>query len=70
VLASPADLAWLRRVLLRQFAFCAAAWVQRRISAGPVSMAQAALLQMLGSDAGLRFFAGLKTGKDLIVQRH
>jgi glycosyltransferase involved in cell wall biosynthesis len=70
VLASPADLAWLRRVLLRQFAFCAAAWVQRRISAGPVSTAQAALLQVLGSDAGLRFFAGLKTGKDLIIQRH
>ncbi len=70
VLVSPADLAWLRRVLLRQFAFGAAAWVQRHISAGPVSRAQAALLQALGSSAGLRFFAGIKTAKDWLVPRH
>lgn len=66
VLTSPAELVWLRQVLLRQFAFGAAAQVQRQLGAGLLSRARAAALQALGSDTGLRFFAGLKVAKDLL----
>lgn len=67
VLSSTADLAWLRRVLLRQFAFGAAAWVQQRLRPGWASGAQAAVLHGLGSDTGLRFFAGVKRAKDALA---
>lgn len=66
VIRTPAEHAWLRGALLRQFAFGAAAQVQRHMGAGALSRAQAAVLQALGSDAGLRFFAALKAAKDVL----
>ncbi len=66
VLSTAQEWAWLRQVLLRQFAFGAAAWVQRQLGTGPLSRARAAALQSLGSSAGLRFFAGLKSAKDML----
>jgi glycosyltransferase involved in cell wall biosynthesis len=65
VLSGPADLAWLRGVLVRQFSFRAAAWVQRLLAQGAVSSLRAAAYEALGSDAGLRGFAGLKSLKTL-----
>ncbi len=64
VVATPEDLAWLRDAVARQFAFRAAAWVQRRRSAGPWSRLRARLYEALGSDRGLELLArvqGLKT---------
>lgn len=66
VLMAPQDLPWLRWVLLRQFAFGAAAQVQRRMGASWHSRAAAALLEGVGSDSGLRFFAGLQSAKNLL----
>lgn len=58
-----ADLAWLRGALLRQFAFRAAAWVQRMLARGWLSEARARTYEALGSDAGLRAFARLRAVK-------
>jgi len=63
VVAGPADLAWLRGVLLRQFAFRAAAWVQRELSQGRASEWRARGYEALGSDAGLQAFARLRAAK-------
>jgi len=54
------DLPWLRRVLVRQFAFRAASWTQRQISGGDL---RAAAYTALGSDAGLRGLAWLRAAK-------
>ena len=69
VISTPAERAWLRAALVRQFAFGAAALVQRRMGAGALVRAQAAMLQVLGSDPGLRLFAGLKAVKDALGAR-
>ncbi len=69
VLTTRAELTWLRQALLRQFAFGAAAQVQRQLGAGTWSRARAAALQALGSGASLCIFAGLKAAKDLLVGR-
>jgi hypothetical protein len=63
VLAGAADLAWLRGVLVRQFAFRAAAWVQRALALGQAGAWRARGYEALGSDAGLRFFAALQAAK-------
>jgi hypothetical protein len=65
VLQTPSDLAWLRGVLVHQFSFRAAAWVQRRMAPGRRAQALAALCDALGSDAGLRGFAFLKRLKSI-----
>lgn len=66
LIASPADKSWLRGALARQFAFRAAAWVQRDLSPGPVGRLGARCLEALGSDAGLRFFARLQSLKNAL----
>lgn len=65
VLSTPADLAWLRGVLMRQFSFRAAAWVQRRLAPDRRVQPLAGALDALGSDVGLRGFALLKFMKSL-----
>jgi glycosyltransferase involved in cell wall biosynthesis len=65
VLSTAADLVWLRKVLMGQFSFRAAAWVQSQRASGAWSRTQVAALEALGSDAGLRAFALLKRLKDL-----
>jgi len=59
-LAGAADLAWLRGVLVRQFAFRAAAWAQRALGQGRLSELRARAYESLGSDTGLQLFAGLR----------
>ena len=63
VLSSAADLAWLRRVLLRQFAFRAAAWVQRQLGAGALGALRADAYEALGSAAGLDALARLRAAR-------
>lgn len=69
VVAGPADLAWLRGVLLRQFAFRAAAWVQRERSKGQASEWRARVYEALGSDTGLQAFARLQAAKHWVGGR-
>ncbi len=69
VVAGPADLAWLRGVLLRQFAFRAAAWVQRKWALGRLSEWRARAYEALGSDAGLHAFARLQAVKRWVGRR-
>jgi len=74
VLTTAADLAWLRGALLRQFAFRAAAWVQRQIGLLPggrrtVGVWRARAYEALGSDAGLDFFARLQAAKRWVGAR-
>lgn len=69
VLATPADLAWLRGALLRQFAFRAAAWVQRELSKGQASAWRARVYEALGSDAGLQALARLQAAKHWVGGR-
>lgn len=61
-LVGPADAKWLRGVLQRQFAFRAAAWVQRQLAGGGL---RAPLYDAMGSDTGLRCFAWLKAARNL-----
>lgn len=63
VLKGPVDLTWLRGVLLRQFAFRAAAWVQRQLQGGVLPEWRARSYEVLGSDAGLQVFARLQAAK-------
>jgi hypothetical protein len=58
-----ADGAWLRRVLVRQFAFRAAAWVERRMSPGGAGPWRAAMYDAFGSDRGLAALARLQAVK-------
>lgn len=64
VLAGAADLAWLRGVLVRQFCFRAAAWVQRVLAPGSLGELRARAYEVLGSDSGLRGFGLLKAAKE------
>ena len=66
VLKGPVDLTWLRGVLLRQFAFRAAAWVQRQLQGGVLPEWRARSYEVLGSDAGLQVFARLQAAKHLL----
>lgn len=63
VLVGPADLAWLRGVLVRQFSFRAAARVQRWLQPQGLGALRARLYEALGSDLGLRCFALLHAAK-------
>ena len=63
VLAGATDLLWLRSVLVRQFSFRAAAWVQRALAPSGLGELQALAYDALGSAAGLRFFGLLKAIK-------
>lgn len=63
VVGGPADLAWLRGALQRQFAFRAAAWVQRQLASGSAGAWRARLYEALGSDAALQAFARLRSAK-------
>ena len=63
VLSTPAELAWLRGALLRQFAFRAAAWVQRQLGRSVAGEWRARAYEALGSEAGLRAFARLQATK-------
>jgi glycosyltransferase involved in cell wall biosynthesis len=65
VIAGTSDLAWLRRVLVRQFSFRAAAWVQRQLATDAWAHVRAAAYEALGSDTGLRGFALLKRLKSI-----
>lgn len=69
VVAGPADLAWLRGVLRRQFAFRAAAWVQRQLARGRASQWLARAYEALGSDTGLQAFARLQAAKHWVGRR-
>lgn len=69
VLAGPADLAWLRGALLRQFAFRAAAWVQRERSKGLASEWRARVYEAMGSDTGLQALARLQAAKHWVGGR-
>lgn len=69
VVAGPADLVWLRGVLLRQYAFRAAAWVQRSLARGLASEWRARAYEALGSDTGLRAFARLRDAKHWMQAR-
>ena len=69
VVAGPADLAWLRGVLLRQYAFRAAAWVQRTLAHGQASEWRARIYEALGSDTGLQAFARLRDAKHWVQAR-
>jgi glycosyltransferase involved in cell wall biosynthesis len=64
VLSTPADKAWLRRALVRQFSFRAAAWVQREGWRGRFSEWRARGYELLGSDAALAGFARLHAVKN------
>jgi glycosyltransferase involved in cell wall biosynthesis len=69
VVAGSADLVWLRRVLLRQFAFRAAAWVQRQLGRGTLSEWRARACEALGTDTGLQAFARLQAAKHWVGRR-
>ena len=60
VLTLAQDRAWLRRALLRQFAFRAAAWVQREQAPGFTREPLARLFEMLGSNPALQMFGRLR----------
>lgn len=63
IIATSTEKAWLRSVLVRQFAFRAAAWVQRDSRAGWLSELRARLYERLGTDAALAVFARLQSVK-------
>jgi glycosyltransferase involved in cell wall biosynthesis len=69
VLSTPADLAWLRGVLLRQFAFRAAAWVQRQLQAGGLHEWRARGYEAMASPAGLGLLARLRAAKHWAAAR-
>ncbi len=69
VLTTPADKAWLRSAMLRQFSFRAAAWVQRECSRGLFSEWRARLYEALGSDLALAGFARLQGLKNSVSRR-
>ena len=69
VLAGAADLLWLRGVLVRQFSFRAAAWVQRQLAQGGWAAARAWAYEALGSDTGLRGFAFIRLMKSIKERR-
>lgn len=69
VLGTAADLRWLRGVLLRQFAFRAAAWAQRQLKTGAFREWRARAYEALGSEAGLDAFARLQAAKHRLVSR-
>ena len=64
IVATPADKAWLRSVLVRQFSFRAAAWVQRDCARGWASEWRARIYEALGSDRALDWFARLHALKN------
>ncbi len=63
VVSTAAEMAWLRGALLRQFAFRAAAWVQREMGSSATSQWRARGYEALGSHAGLGLLARLQTVK-------
>lgn len=69
VLAGSTDLHWLRGVLLRQFAFRAAAWVQRQMGNAALGEWRARGYEALGSEAGLQVFARLQAAKHWLTSR-
>ena len=69
VFSTAAELAWLRGALLRQFAFRAAAWVQRQIGSGALGEWRARAYEALGSDAGLQAFSRLQAAKHRFTAR-
>ena len=69
VLGGAADLRWLRAALLKQFAFRAAAWVQRQLSRGVASEWRARSYEALGSGAGLQALARLQAAKHRYTAR-
>jgi len=69
VITSPADLSWLERVFVRQFAFRAAAWVQRERSRGAWSEMKAEFCDALGSDLALAGWARLQQLKHALSGR-
>ena len=60
VLTLAQDGAWLRQVLLRQFAFRAAAWVQRQRTPGFTREPLARLFELLGSNTALQAFGSVR----------
>jgi glycosyltransferase involved in cell wall biosynthesis len=69
VLGTAAELVWLRRVLLRQFAFRAAAWVQRQLGRSALGEWRARSYEALGSEGGLQVFARLQATKHRLTPR-
>lgn len=64
IVATPTDKAWLRNVLVRQFSFRAAAWVQRECARGWASELRAWIYEALGSDRALGWLARLHALKN------
>lgn len=69
VITTPADLAWLGRMFMRQFSFRAAAWVQRERSRGAWSEMKAEFCDALGSDLALAGWARLQQFKHAVSGR-
>lgn len=69
VLSTPADKAWLRNAMVRQFSFRAAAWVQRECSPSLFSEWRARVYERLGSDLALAGFARLHGLKNRVSRR-
>ncbi len=67
--AGDTDRTWLRNVLLRQFSFRAAAWVQRQRERSFWNESVARLCETLGSDTGLKMFARMRSFKHLLSRR-
>jgi glycosyltransferase involved in cell wall biosynthesis len=65
----PPQRRWLRDVLTRQFAFRAAAWVQRELERGVSGRVLAQVYDTLGSDAGLALLARLQSIKHALRPR-
>jgi glycosyltransferase involved in cell wall biosynthesis len=63
VVSGATDLDWLRQVLVRQYSFRAAAWVQRQGEPNAFGVARARLYEALGSDRGLRLWGALHRWK-------
>lgn len=63
IVTTAADKVWLRSVLVRQFSFRAAAWVQRECALGWRSELRARIYEALASDLGLGAFARLRSLK-------
>lgn len=69
VISSPAQLRWLRGVMIRQFAFGAAANLQYQIGWKPLSALLALVFRLLGSHAGLQAFSWLRMLKNMLRRR-
>ncbi len=69
VIVGADSLRWLRRALLRQLAFRAAADVDAELPGGPLAALRRRALRALGSATGQRFFAAWRGAKATLIPR-